>query len=175
MRGGSSRRWCGASARADAVLEGRFDRPPPFTLLAGAIGSVTGLGFVAGAVAHWARGESLMIGAAFAGLGAVFALVGFGCLLVSFERQRHVTRLLRAGVPVVAEVVGVRALGSRYRAGVPWRVRYRYVAPDGSAHEGETFDGPGDEARRWQRGERAAIRVDPEDYASSLWIGRMEG
>ena len=157
------------------MLEGRFDRPPPFTLLAGAIGSVVGLAFVAGAAAHWLRGDDLMIGATFAGLGAVFALAGFGCLLVAFEQRRRVERLLRAGIPLVAEVVGTRPLGPRYRDGVPWRVRYRYVAPDGSACEAETFDGPGDEARRWQRGERAAIRVDPEDFASSLWIGRMEG
>ena len=156
------------------MLEGRLDRPPPFTLLFGVLGSVIGLAWIVGAVVQWTSGGDLMIGAAFAGLGAVFGLVGFGSLLAAFAQRRRVERLLRVGLPLEAEVVGTKAQGSRYKDGVPWRVRYRYVAPDGATHEGESFDGPGDEARRWQRGERTAIRIDPEDYGSSLWIGAID-
>ena len=156
------------------MLEGRLDRPPPVTLLCGILGSVIGLAFIVGAVAHVSRTGDLMIAAAFAGLGAVFAPVGFGALLLAFAQRRRVERLLREGVPLVAEVVGTKAQGSRHKDGVPWRVRYRYVAPDGATYEGESFDGPGDDARRWQRGERAAIRVDPGDYASSIWVGAID-
>ena len=156
------------------MLQGRLDRPPPQILLFGALGSIIGMAFVAGGVVQWASGGDLMIGAAFAGLGIVFALVGFGALLVASRQRRRVERLLREGIPLEARVVGAKAQGSRYRDGTPWRVRYRYTAPDGRAHEGESFDGPGDEARRWQKGERAAIRVDPGDYATSIWIGATD-
>ena len=156
------------------MLEGRLDRPPPFLLLYGALGSLCGLAFVAAGIVQWAGGGDLMLGAAFAGLGAVFALVGFAALLVASKQRRRVERLQREGIPLVAEVVAAKARGSRYRDGIPWRVRYRYESPDGSAHEGESFDGPGDEARRWQKGERAAIRVDPADYATSIWIGALD-
>ena len=105
------------------------------------------------------------LGLTFATIGGVFA--GKGLL----ARQQE-ERLLASGVTTQARVVAVDRTYTRLNGRYLWKVRYEYTDPTGRVHEGESGYLERADAESYRVGEQAFVRYDPQQPASSIWMGR---
>lgn len=112
----------------------------------------------------WLAGVPLLVGLIFTGVG-----VGFGAH--GIQQQQLETRLLASGVATSASVVALEQTGTRVNGRYLWRVRYEYAVPSGGRHQGVSGYLYRDDAQRYRPGDRVAIRYDPSDPATSIWVG----
>jgi hypothetical protein len=100
--------------------------------------------------------------------GTIFGGVVFGR---AARRLLQARRLLTTGRDVEATVTAVETTDVSYNQRPQFRVRYTYVV-DGGTHVGDSGYLEWEEATSYSKGDRVAIRYDPERPADSLWIGR---
>jgi hypothetical protein len=111
----------------------------------------------------------------FAGIGALFTIVG-GAVFWSGLRSRRVTERLRhSGMTVEATVTSIGPGSVRINGVKQWVIRYEFTDAAGRKRTGISFPMAPEEAEAWDAGQHGFIRYDPRAPGKSLWIGTAEG
>lgn len=118
------------------------------------------------------RTPILAILAAPMAVGLAFSILGGTFMSVGLRRARMEERLLQVGTIAEATIVAIERTGTRVNRRHLWRIRYVYDDQLGGAREGESGYLSAEDAQSYQIGEQAFIRYDPEQPASSMWLGR---
>lgn len=108
------------------------------------------------------------------GIGLIFSAVGGGYLGYGILEQQTENRLRATGIVAQATVTEVEQTYTRINGRYQWRARYEYQDNAGRTHHGSSaLLSPG-QAQTWRPGDRASIRYDPANPATSIWLGRED-
>lgn len=111
----------------------------------------------------------------FAGVGAVFSIVG-GVVLWFGLRSRRITEQLRhKGIATEATVTGIGPGSVRINGVKQWVIRYEFADAAGRKRTGASFPMAPEEAEAWEAGQQGLVRYDPRAPGKSLWLGKSEG
>jgi hypothetical protein len=146
-----------------------------FWLLFGGIWLTVGLGFMAASLAFrppefldpqpWWQWP-------FFAVGVLCAAAGAGTIYWANVRAARVKRLMESGIPLTATVLGTRRSAMEINEELRFHVRYRYEYSSGHPLEGESGMMREEEAEVFRPGDRVAIRVDAQNPADSVLVGR---
>jgi hypothetical protein len=104
----------------------------------------------------------------FTGVGTFAAVVGSVVFFAGVWGVARHLRIRRTGVTAEAAVL------RRYVSGSDRCLQYRYRDLQGREHTYTVSPVAAEEYARWQVGDKAHIRFDPEDPSRSVWVGRPQ-
>lgn len=108
------------------------------------------------------------------GIGISFMLIGAGIAGYGIVELQTEERLRSTGTVAQATIREVERTSTRVNGRFQYRARYEYQDSAGRTHQGSsTLLTPG-QAQTWRPGDQAIIRYDPQQPATSIWLGRDE-